>query len=267
MPGADELTLPKDVIHKKLYASKLSTIFLKENLYNIAASSLDYPKFIFLDGDIIFDRPDWLDSCSALLDEYDIIQPFERCYWMQKDNQSFELSEKPDKPVLTRESVAKCLHYKMPPKPGDYHPGFAWGMTKNYFNKIGGFYEEHVVGGGDISLWYALDTYSDKDYKDFIQLWKKNNHRFFRTNKFKEYEKLILNNEPKIGYLSDCIVYHLYHGTRRNRQYTTRYNYVPVLDNSGDYPLTKNIDGLLEWTDSEYAELCLQLFLNRREDD
>lgn len=197
MPNADELVLPKEVIHKKLYASKLNIMFLKENLYNIAGHTLNYTKFIFMDGDIIFDKIDWFDSCSRLLDTYDIIQPFERCYWMDKDKKSLMVSLNMNNPILTRESVGKCLYNQNPADPVKYHPGFVWAMTKNYFNKINGFYEEHIIGGGDLSLWYALDTYLDDKEKNLLKYGKRIQVYFLSQINLKNMKNSYLKTSPR----------------------------------------------------------------------
>ena len=173
MPNADPLVLPYKVLHHKIAASNKSYMFLKENLYNIAIQKYKYNKYIFLDSDVFFDKSDWFDQTSILLDSNDIVQPFENAFWINKENNEY---------ILTRQSTAKCLVKKAAPSGTMYHPGLAWGATAEFLNKIGGFFDQCVIGGGDLALWYGLDNYSTDPIKNMagtIAESSKNHNMFY----------------------------------------------------------------------------------------
>ena len=52
-----------------------SSLFYKEALWNRLEQAIpeQYTKICFLDSDIIFDRPDWLDEISRLHDTHDVV--------------------------------------------------------------------------------------------------------------------------------------------------------------------------------------------------
>jgi hypothetical protein len=55
-----------------------SLMFYKENLLNLLEATVpqQFTKLVFMDGDIIFGAPDWIDQISQKLETTDIIQPF-----------------------------------------------------------------------------------------------------------------------------------------------------------------------------------------------
>ena len=251
-----KLTLPEEVIHFAMPANENNFFFLKENLYNIAAKKLDYNKFIFLDGDIIFDMPNWFDETSNLLDTNDIIQPFEYCYWMNSICEGF---------LKIGVSCAKALAHNKISTIGVYHPGFCWAMTRNFFEKTDGFFDEHLIGGGDTALLYSLigaGKLQEYYHKNMIN----KNNLFMYTYSFIDYLKKVSDENPKVSYLKNNNAYHLYHGDLAKRKYSERYSMLPKLDNPKIYPVKKNSDGLIEWTDNRFAAILKEYFLGREED-
>ena len=61
-----------------------SALFYKEALWNRLETVIpeQYTKICFLDSDIVFDRPDWLDAISELLDTYSLVHPFTTMHYL-----------------------------------------------------------------------------------------------------------------------------------------------------------------------------------------
>ena len=57
-----------------------SALFYKEQLFNMLEPHLprQYRNVIFMDSDIIFSAPDWVDRISLALKTYSVIQPFSK---------------------------------------------------------------------------------------------------------------------------------------------------------------------------------------------
>jgi hypothetical protein len=224
-----------------------SVMFHKENLYNLAAKSLDEPKMLFLDCDLTFARADFFDAVSSALDRVDVVQPFSRAVWIGECGGIDRV--KPgmmayiaagNQPWITR-----C------------HPGFAWGMTRRAFDRMGGFYENYVIGGGDTAFAYAVTQNPLRKYcseaagalqgsRSYGQYWA----------------RAAATPRLRVGHLAG-LLWHHWHGSNQNRRYTSRMNYLPCI---GDLPLVRRGDGLLEWEDPRHSAPVLEYLRSRRED-
>ena len=254
-PEAEPLFLPADIQHIQLPVSWKSALFLKENLFNIALKNTKYSKLVFMDNDIEFSDPYWLNKTAALLDMHDVIQPFELCYWMDETNTK-HLREKANcvQPIIEKQQLSGVRH----------HPGFVWAFRRDFLTAVGGFYDMHPLGGSDTAFWYSLVTDDPPD--GLLKYWGRTNDYFATTKAYKAYRHRVQQIAPRMNYLPGNIVQHLWHGTVENRQYTLRnLRYMPELVDN-DFPLIRNAQGILEWSNPEHVEMCLEYFRSRKED-
>jgi hypothetical protein len=253
MPNAEPLpALPKNVVHKRIWATLKNTLFLKESLFNIGANLLPQPKLFFLDADIEFNRRDWLPAASALLDAHDILQPFSNAVWLNKDNTA---------QVTDKKCAAYCLQHKKLFNVNQYHPGFAWGFRRDFFDALGGWYARRPIGGGDISLLYALSA----DLFDRHPQQQISGHLFLRAPSFLSYMRNAQTLKPRITYLERNAAFHLWHGKWENRKYTSR-EAAYLKNDQIDCQTTIDEDGLLAWQCELDAINCLSYFRSRSED-
>jgi hypothetical protein len=209
-------------------------MFHCENLWNVMASRVpkEYTKFIFMDTDLRFSLPDWLDRSSRLLDECDVIQPMATCDWGD----------------MVKPSVAakfcKTGHWDL----GQAHPGFAMGIRRDYWEKIGGLYCRGTLGCSDVINWAS-----------FTRVWKPTRHASVVMTPEAEARRDL--PPARVGFLPGCRVRHMPHGSRRNRQYQTRYS-----DYRTSHQVAPNEDGVLEWVREEDATEARRYFASRAED-
>lgn len=226
------------------HVSTKSFLFHKENLCRILESKIPscYTKLAFLDADVYFTEASWYKQTSDLLNKYDVVQPFERAHWL-------DLTYK--QTMLTRKTV--LLNQK---QAWDfaYHPGFAWCFRRKWYRRVG-FFDFAVSGSGDtlsVAAWLRK-TFPPKFQSLPSPL----------VEKFKQFSSL---PAPSCIYLKDVDLYHLYHGSRENRQYAERHKMLQIKGEIDDY-LTKNEDGVWEWKDpAKWNPVYLQYF-KKREDD
>lgn len=246
MPDALPAALP-DRCRSLIYQSD-SVMFHKENLWNLAAGSTEKRKLFFVDGDVLFSRRDILAAVSSALDEFDVIQPFSTASWLSKEG-DIERS---------RPSIAIALNRGLRPELSTYHPGFSWAMTREAFDRLGGFYERHPLGSGDTAFAFALTPGEPP--------WPKTPfHVFANTNSYRSYRLNAMAMAPRIGFI-DGTVYHRWHGSWKNRRYEDRYQFLPPITD-GEYPMSPRADGLLEWDDPAYGDSTLQYLIGRKEDE
>lgn len=119
-----------------------SVLFHKENLMNLAIKELrnEYNKFVLLDSDVIFANKNWYNEVSNLLNEFDILQPFDLALWL---NYNMTLSG--------FQVMSFCfVHSNKLNKPS--HHGFCWALTLEGYDKLGGLPEDYPLGGNDTIL-------------------------------------------------------------------------------------------------------------------
>lgn len=239
------------VVHSNSY------MFYKEQLLNKLETVVpeQYTKIVCLDGDIMFDSPDWVNQVSVSLNDNDIIQPFSQACWLTPDNTKIR-SKKPSYAVGI---VGNRL--KSPRSVHLFHPGFAWAFKREVFRKMGGFFDRAVVGNGD--MLFVFNFFRDSVPETWINEVLRSR---FILDKWPEYHDRIKEIKPKIGYLSNKAL-HLFHGVRQNRQYTTRYKSVShMLTGTWDDQITVNADGLFEFKNQELSKGVLEYFKRRNED-
>jgi hypothetical protein len=221
-----------------------SFLFHKENLYRILEAKIpcQYKKLAFLDADVYFTDKTWYKKVSDLLNTHDVVQPFERAHWL-------DLTYK--KTMLTRKSVV--LNTKREWDFG-YHPGFAWCMTRKWYTKVG-FFDYAVSGSGDT---LSSAAWLQKTFPENFQSLPKPlipKYLTFRSQPV-----------PRIAYLKEMDLYHLYHGSRENRQYAERHKMLNISGEIEDH-IEVNKDGVFEWkVIPKWNPLYLQYF-KKRDDD
>ena len=222
-----------------------SYMFHKENLYRILETKIPekYTKLAFLDADVYFKDTTWYSQVSKLLKTHDVVQPFERAHWL-------DLTYK--KTMLTRKTVV--LNEK-PLWDFAFHPGFAWCMRRDWYRKVG-FFDYAVSGSGDtLSTAAWLDKTFPKNFQSLPPP---------LVSKYTEYKQ---NPLPRITYLKDMDIYHLYHGSRNNRQYAERHKMLNLQGEILDY-IEPNKEGVWEWkTKEKWNPLYLDYFKKRDDDD
>jgi len=229
-------------------------MFYKEQLFNIMEKKVPekYTKLVFMDGDIIFEAPDWVDKVSEALNNHEIIMPFEDACWLYPDNIAVRSKKK-----SLAWAIANKVEFKMF---NAYHPGFAWAMRRDFFREIGGFFDKKFLGGGDVAM--AATVVPGVTQKALSNIYGQR----AVADSYLEYYKRVRAQDPKLGYLK-FDAYHLFHGLTSGRRYSSRYNKIQHILKRGFESFTKlNEDGLYEFTDPELIEYAKNYFANRNED-
>jgi len=241
------------VVHSNSY------MFYKEQLINKLEPLIpeQYTKLVCIDGDVIFEKPDWVDEVSAKLDTVDIIQPFSEACWLTPDNTRIKSKKKSYAFALVNDktSLNQAVNIHA------YHPGFAWAFKRDIFRKIGGFYPRSIIGNGDTV--FVFNFFVDTIPKGWINSVIVTD---FILGDWPTYHEKFKSVNPTVGYL-DGMLFHLFHGVRQNRQYTTRYKSMAhLLKGTWDDIITTNEDGLYEFKDPMINKQVLAYFKRRNED-
>jgi hypothetical protein len=250
LPGQSPQPVPTGIT--SLVYESSDVMFYKENLWNLAARSCDADKLLFLDTDIVFGAADVIEQTSQLLDRVDVCQPFCTAVWLDRDR----------KIINARRSATFAISRGYEPHGRYYHPGFSWAMTRRAFDFIGGFYDRHILGGGDLGFAFALDLRWAG-----VDLRARNPHdaHFAASTSYGIYRMQAANLCLRVGCLENVDAIHQWHGDTADRQYCSRGSFLP-LEPGHEYPVHARSDGLLEWDNPADSERVLAYFRSRRED-
>jgi hypothetical protein len=220
-----------------------SHMFHKERLCRLLETRIPkrYKKIAFLDADVLFPDDKWYKETSELLNDHDVVQPFRTADWL-------DLSYK--KAEDRRNSVVM-----MPGPKWDftYHPGFAWAFRREWYTKVG-FYDWAVSGSGDtLSSAHWLNKTFPPTFKSLP---------LAMAASYEDYCKL---PRPRITFRAGAIQ-HLYHGARKNRQYSERHKFLDVKQDIREM-IVRNKDGVYEWVDPHWNKVFEAYFKGRDDDD
>ena len=194
----------------------------KENMINLGVKYLlpkDYKAFAWIDADIEFDSSSWaIDTLKILNGCKDVVQLFSHCIDLDEKEEAMN--------IFNSGGYMHCCNKPYHSTGKNYwHPGYAWAITRNAFERIGGLYQEGILGSGDYIIMMSILQLAEKsinikyndDYKNSIlQFQKKAQHLRF-------------------GYVPG-IIKHFFHGSKINRRYGDRYlilikyDYSPLKD-------------------------------------
>lgn len=250
LPGQKPLPWPKGVI---AFAYEVpSYFFYKENLWNLGAEKASGDSLIFIDADVIYQNPDWVENVEEALKTCDVLQPFTKAVWLDE----FGRLERDRIPCADHLVSGENINLSTG------HPGFGWAITKEAFNKIGGWYDIAANGSGDVCFVFSLA--SQHQYELIMQHFTRQD-RVVLTPSYQRYRKHVSSLGLKVGTVPKCVVQHKWHGTIRNRRYKRRDLCIPRIDNY-EYNLKRRTDGMLVWDDEESAAAFKEMFSDRLDD-
>lgn len=239
----------------------------KERLLNLALQELpdQCRRIVWLDCDILFERPDWLELAVEALDESVLIQPYSVVYDLK---QGIDVSNPLQGNVLMqRESMAwkicnGSIDYDSTSTSmlGHYSPGHAWAVHRAAV-ECSGFYDAMILGSGDFAM--AMAAVGRQD--DIVTSYGMNPHQAKHYLAWsKKWHRAIKN---RIGVVDGGLC-HLWHGHLEDRGYDRRY---ASLDQFAFDPYTDiEIDpnGCWRWSSDkrELHEYVKSYFQSRKED-
>jgi hypothetical protein len=223
--GDSKPELPETDSISRIYTKDL--LWHKESLLNNIVSTLPKKfKYIFwIDADVIFTNKNWIVEGVEALQTANIIQPFEYCVHLEKDElePSFKLDDVKKNtffPDLRHPNVWRSFsanHVTGISGDENYdkhgHVGFAWG-AKRFVLEQAPLYDRALVGGADHIIAHAAAGHfnhkcilkSFTDDIDAVTAWSI------------DFNVIV---EGKIGYVKGDL-YHIWHGDLEKRQYLKR---------------------------------------------
>jgi hypothetical protein len=231
-------------------------IWHKENMVNLGVKRLlpsNWKAFAWIDADIEFENSSWaLDTLKILNGCKDVVQVFSHCIDMDKDETSLN--------IFNSFGYSFSKNKKYTKKGIDFwHPGYAWAITRKAYEKIGGLYDKGVLGSGDSIMAFSFINkcinMNNPNYSDGY------------NNSMLEFEKKA--KTLRLGY-TPGVIRHYYHGSKKNRNYTERWQILIKHQFSPSLHLTYGVTGILIPTaefSEEFKNDIMDYFKERKEDE
>ncbi len=231
-------------------------IWHKENMINLGVKYLlpkTYKAFAWIDADIEFENNSWAtDTLKILNGCKDVVQLFSHCADMSQDGTNLNLFNGFGYSfVKNKKHSRQGIDY--------WHPGYAWAMTRNAYEKAGGLYDKGILGSGDNIM--ALSFINKASLMNNVGYYDDYN------NSMLEYQAKV--NKFQLGYVPG-VIRHYFHGSKINRKYTERGQILIKHQYSPIQHVIYDLSGVLiptsEFSD-EFKEDIMEYFRERKEDE
>lgn len=227
---------------KHIHVTKGDILWQKEALLNLGIEQVrqdGYDGVVWLDADVVIPDPTWFYRLQRKLEQFDLMQVWERGFAKFTDNNSHLIS-----------AADRWLTKQDP----NGHPGGGWAARLTAIPQ--GLFPYFVIGGADRFMWRSfLHAAGQLDLSSVP--W------FQRSAPLRQaWERWTRNLPPlRVGCLTSYIEM-LIHGSLQNRKYGPRcsiYDFISPCD------VKKNEQGALEWmfNATEQAELVLNYMMSR----
>lgn len=229
----------------------------KENLINIGVRHLpqNWRYMAWIDADVEFKNKNWVADTLSELQSHKIVQLFSHCVDLGVKQETLQ--------VHTGFVYAYCNEgmCKLPKKYGNYmHVGYAWAMTKEAYNHIGGIMEFPILGSADNHMAHAFVGAVD------ASLNKKLHPNYLLLCKIFQ-DRCTRHIQGNIGFVHGTIM-HSFHGNKVDRKYQDRWKI--LVDNQFDplEDIVKDSNNLwqLENTKPKLRDDIMRYFRERNED-
>ncbi len=213
----------------------------KEALLNIGLDNLPKKcdKFVWLDGDIIFQDNEWVIETKRLLEKYRVVQPYSLSVMMKKGQKIERVKPEHLKygdSLNTKRYGYAYTRTNLHDRTG--HPGLAWAARRSVFKDIK-LYDKMILGSADVVI-------ADSMYSSHIGLYKE----FYSHPMIADIKEWMVHSFEKIGgsvFYRKGTVLHLWHGNPRKRQYMERNLVLRKNDFNPKSDIIKNRAGIWQW--------------------
>jgi len=247
-------------------------VWQKERLLNLAVGSVPRTAatIAWLDCDIVFERPDWIEAATAQLNKSRVVQLFSEVIDLGSDDDAATATHRKLAPT-GRGIVSLVTENKLGPSniveliqqvanARSKCVGFALAARREIVESHG-LYDAMVIGGGVRALMAALYG----QYETLAQTYQLNKARREHYLKWAlPYHDAVAES---VGYVSGRM-FHLWHGDGKNRKYRERHLKFAGFDFDPEADLRIGANGAWQWKRSrpDLNEFFADYFMSRAED-
>jgi hypothetical protein len=232
-------------------------LFAKENLLNLAIARLPdrFDCVLWIDCDIMPTTPDYAERLADAMDRHTVVQGFQYLAYLDASGNA-ETEWRCGVAAKNEEQGTQRGH------PARAYPGGAWCAPRQLLAEVGGLYDRHVTGAGDVA--WSTAVYGDAAEAGLDGYWPPP-----LVEAVARYGRQVSSRVESVGFVGSRAV-HLYHGRRANRQYTERHRSLIEAGYDPDRHVEYAPNGTLRWSPSAPAMLrraVRDYIFGRKEDD
>jgi hypothetical protein len=243
--------LPKLPVWKHIKNRSDSPVWMKEKLVNVGIKNLpeDWKYTAWIDADLTFLNPDWVQDTIDALQTNDIVQMFRTAVNLGPNNEAIKI----DKGFGYMHADSGTPYVKTD-KYGHWHPGYAWACTRKAFRTMGSsLLDWAILGSGDRHMAMAwigrvLDSCPGNIHMNYKIM-------------LMEYQHKCQNF--KLSYVPGTILHH-WHGRFEDRKYRERWE---VLVRHAFDPITDVTMSLRLTPSGKRMEKDLKAYFEGRRED
>lgn len=189
----------------------------KENMVNLGVQRLtqlhpDWQHMAWIDADIEFQRPDWIQETVHQLQHYQVVQMWEDAIDLGPHHQTIQTHKsfmsQYAKGTKRRDGEGKLYS-------PHWHPGFAWAMNRSAWDALGGLIDIAILGAGDNHMALGLVSAMRESLAPGIS-------NEYALELLTWEQRAIHHIKGDVGYVPGTLLHH-WHGKKKDRQYWDRW--------------------------------------------
>lgn len=229
----------------------------KEKMINLAIHRLprDWKYVAWIDADITFARPDWVQETVHLLQHYQVIQMFSHAIDTGPNHEHLKTHT-----GMMYAYHEEKMHLANNHKYESLHPGFAWAARRSAIHNLGGLFDVAVLGSADRHMALALIEKVELSYPhglatgyiEQLQMWQDRCKQHIRKN---------------VGFMQGSIM-HYWHGKKVDRRYQDRWKILVKHAYDPEFDLKPDEYGLWQYTGNKpELEYDIRKYFRARNED
>lgn len=247
------VTQPDNPFHLQLRTK--SELWHKERMINLGIQRLppDWKYVAWVDADVIFARPDWVEETIQLLQHYQVIQMFSQAIDLTPCNEML----KSHTGIIYAYQEGKLEQNN---RYDNFHPGFAWAARREALDDLGGLFDTAVLGSADRHMALSFIECVEKSYPrgiskgyfEQLELWQNRAKKYIRKN---------------VGFMPGALI-HYWHGKKVDRRYADRWKILVKHQYDPEFDLKYDAQGLYQFTDRcPQLEYDIRKYFGARNED
>ncbi len=251
-----ELTSSTNPQHLQLRTN--SEIWIKESMINLGVRYLlpkDWRYLAWIDADVEFRNPNWVQEALHELQHFEVIQPWQSCSDLGFHGNIVNSYQSYG---TLRQAGVRIQKWKGEPYPYG-HSGYAWACTRAFWERVGGLMDFCPLGSADHHMAFAMTG----ETKSTVH--GKMSKSFFRRC-YEWQERAIAACRTDVG-ASVGRIEHNFHGPKAFRYYRERWQILVDHGYDPDKHLMHDAQGLIQIVNNDALEVAIRKYNRARRED
>lgn len=224
--------------HLHLRTAGHNVLWHKENLLNIGARSQPHAKFLaFVDADVSWTSDDWAERTLDALQIFPVVQMFENAHDLGPTGKTIA-EARGFVHSWTTGATPETSRYDS----RNWHPGYAWAMTRHAYDSLGGLIDYAILGSADRHMCMSLVGLAGNSMPAGVS-------PHYRSSTLGWQANALARINRHVGYVPQTLLHH-WHGRKADRGYQDRWKVLVgrKYDPAADILRNPGKHGLIEWS-------------------